>query len=184
MRKFVSLLAVAALMGGYAVYTFNSPMPGSAPKQETALKTSASGDIIGQRRPDYALPDVDGKIHRPGEWDGKVVLVNFWATWCPPCRKEIPGFVHLREQYASQGFDVVGIAIDNPEAIREFTKTVPVNYTLLHGEANAAALSRAYGDSLGGLPFSAILNRQGQIAFIKAGELKEAELEAQIKLLL
>lgn len=184
MRKFISTLSIVALFGGYAFYTFTSPMPGTQPETPASSTPTDGPGAIGQRRPEYALPDLQGTLHRPGEWDGKVVLVNFWATWCPPCRKEIPGFIRLREEYAGQGFDIVGIAIDNPTAIAEFAKEIDFNYTLLHGESNAAQLSRAFGDTMGGLPFSALLDRQGIIRFLKAGELTEDVLEKQIKLLL
>lgn len=178
MRKFFAAIAVASILAGYTWYTFTV-----TPGDETQASNSSSGSL-GQHRPDYELPDVDGKIHRPGEWDGKVVLVNFWATWCPPCRKEMPGFVRMKSKYATQGFDIVGIAIDQPTAVAAFAKEMHINYTLLHGQANASQVSREYGDVAGALPYSVLLDREGKIRFSKAGELTEKELEKQLQPLL
>lgn len=178
MRKFIATLAVAALIGGYAYYTFSID-----PATKSAA-SSGSSQAIGKHRPEYELPDVDGKTHRPGEWDGKVVLVNFWATWCPPCRKEMPGFVRMKAKYAAQGFDIIGIAIDQPEAVAAFAKEMHLNYTTLHGQANASLVSRDYGDSAGALPYSVLLDRKGNIRYTTAGELTESVLESKLKPLL
>lgn len=178
MRKFFSAIAVASIIAGYAWYTFLV-----APNSDVSAK-SENGNFIGKHRPEYALPDIDGTIHRPGQWDGKVVLVNFWATWCPPCRKEMPGFVRVKAKYATQGFDIVGIAIDHKDAVAAFSNELHLNYTVLHGQAEASMVSREYGDTVGALPYSVLLDRDGKIRFTKAGELTEKELESRLKSLL
>ena len=89
----VLILAIAAGLGGYWAYQhWNTPEPVPLP-----AAAPSPDNIIGLRRPDFSLPDLDGQLRRIAEWDGKVLVVNFWATWCPPCRREIPAFIKLQE---------------------------------------------------------------------------------------
>ncbi len=179
MRKFVAFSAVAALVAGYAAYVFLVQ-----PTPQPVASAPSGASVLGSKRPDYSLPDVGGKMHTPAEWDGKVVLVNFWATWCPPCLREIPGFMEVRKKYGEQGFEIVGIAIDQPKAVERFIKKHKVNYPILHGQGNATQVSRDYGDDIGALPFSVLIDRDGMIRFTHAGELPARQLEKLLKELL
>jgi len=130
------------------------------------------------------LPGLDGRMRRLADWQGKVVLCNFWATWCAPCREEIPMLVDLREQYSAQGFEVVGIAVDNAAKVREFADKYHVSYPLLVAEAGGLDLMRALGNTAGALPFTVTLDRQGSILNRKLGILRRGDLEPKIKALL
>jgi thiol-disulfide isomerase/thioredoxin len=130
------------------------------------------------------LPDLSGRPRRLAEWQGKVVLCNFWATWCAPCRKEIPMLVSLRNEYASQGFEVVGIAVDNPAKVREFSSKYSISYPILIAEASGLDLIRTLGNTAGALPFTVMLDRNGAIHSRKLGILHKDKIEPQIKALL
>lgn len=143
----------------------------------------ASRSTIGQQRVDFTLPDLDGKTHHLSEWDGKIIIVNFWATWCPPCRKEIPDFVQLQEKYGAAGVQFVGVAVDQPEAIRDFIKTQPLNYPILVGDEEGS-ISKQFGNNIGALPYTAVIDRTGKINVISRGQFHRAEAETAIKELL
>jgi thiol-disulfide isomerase/thioredoxin len=130
------------------------------------------------------LPDLSGRPRRLAEWQGKVVLCNFWATWCAPCRKEIPMLVSLRNEYASQGFEVVGIAVDNAAKVREFSSKYSISYPILIAEASGLDLIRTLGNTAGALPFTVMLDRNGAIHSRKLGILHKDKIEPQIKALL
>jgi thiol-disulfide isomerase/thioredoxin len=131
-----------------------------------------------------SLPDLSGRVRRLSEWRGEVVLCNFWATWCAPCRKEIPMLVSLRDEYASLGFEVVGIAVDNEANVREFSRTYQVSYPILLAEASGLDLMKALGNTAGGLPFTVLLDREGVILSRRLGILHAEDITLKIKELL
>jgi len=130
------------------------------------------------------LPGLDGRMRRLADWRGKVVLCNFWATWCAPCREEIPMLVDLREKYTAQGFEVVGIAVDNEAKVREFADKYQVSYPILVASAEGLDLMRALGNTAGALPFTVTVDRQGSIVSRKLGILRRSDIEPKIKALL
>ena len=153
-------------------------------KQVTSPAAMVS-ETTGQCRPDYALKDLAGSVVSGDTWDGQVVLLNFWAAWCPPCRREIPAFGEVRELYHEDGFEVVGIAIDDHESVEKFLGGMSgVNYPQLIGTYNATAVMREFGNTGGGLPFSVLLDRGGKVRFTKSGELKKITLIEKVETLL
>ena len=127
---------------------------------------------------EFTLPDLQGKIHNQSEWLGKkVVILNFWATWCPPCIREIPGFIKLQKQYGKRGLQFIGIAIDNPKAVQGFVKKMGMNYQILLGDQEAIDLAISLGNKMAGLPFTVIINRKGQIILEQIGEISEQKVE-------
>jgi thiol-disulfide isomerase/thioredoxin len=120
--------------------------------------------------------DLEGKTRRLAEWRGKVVLCNFWATWCPPCREEIPMLVTLSKEMAPNGVAIVGIALDSAVKVVEFAKDYKVTYPLLIAGPDGIDLMRATGNRLGGLPYTAFLDRRGRIVHRKLGALKEVQV--------
>lgn len=126
----------------------------------------------------FELSDLDGNMRSSDEWNGKPLLVNFWATWCVPCRKEMPALMELHEKYADQGFEVIGIAADELEKINAFLEKTPVSYPLLYGEMTSVfKLSDSYGNEIGVLPYSAFVDRDGVVRHTRVGEITVEEAE-------
>ena len=133
----------------------------------------------GSVAPDFELQSLDGKPVRLSDFRGKAVLLNFWATWCAPCKIEMPWFVDLQKQYAAQGLQVIGVAMDDSgeEAIAKFAKQMGVNYPVLIGK-------EAVGDAYGGvefLPTTFIIDRQGKVVDRVFGLVSRSEFEDAIK---
>jgi len=139
-----------------------------------------SGNVAGLMA--ASLPDIEGKPQALAQWRGKVMVVNFWATWCPPCLEEIPAFVRMQEKFGNQGLQFVGIAIDNAAKVREFAAKYQMNYPVLIGEIDAIELARVAGNELGGLPFTVIVDRKGRLIGTELGGLNEQKLTAIIRL--
>lgn len=174
----ISLGLLAMLLGACSENNNNSH--NEAVKPKAVVSTS----VIGSTRPEFALPDTDGKSHNIKKWDGKVLVVNFWATWCPPCRKEMPAFIELQDQYGEQGLQFIGVAIDDADKVADFMDTYGVNYPMLLGDLAAIDIGKQYGNRFGALPYTVIVNREGKITFTRRGELEKHEAEAEIKKLL
>jgi cytochrome c biogenesis protein CcmG/thiol:disulfide interchange protein DsbE len=131
--------------------------------------------------PDFSLQDLDGQPLQLANYRGKVVLLNFWATWCGPCRGEIPHFVGLQNQYREPGFQIIGISMDDgPKPVREFYQQFKMNYPVALGTEKMA---QSYGGVLG-LPVTFLIGRDGQIAAKHTGEVQMPALEEEIKSLL
>lgn len=184
------VMLLLAAVAGFSLYQFThqqqtpDSMAAAAVTQAELNKPSSPPDLIGTPRPDFTLPDLENKPRNIGEWGGKVLLVNFWATWCPPCRREMPGFVELKEQYGPQGFEIIGVAIDTPDLAQDFAEAIGVNYPILHGQMDATEISTEYGNRMGALPYSILIDRAGKIHSMRAGELRKELLEEQLKTLL
>jgi thiol-disulfide isomerase/thioredoxin len=115
------------------------------------------------------------------QWRGQVVVLNFWATWCAPCREEIPDFVALRTQYRPNGVEFIGIAIDNSASVEQFLQRLPVNYPILIGEGAAHRLARQLGNPSGALPYTIVLDRSGDVVLSHLGRLSRATLESALR---
>ena len=190
-RRFLMpvIMLLLAAVAGFSLYQFTHKQTAdpttAVAATRPALKTPTTPTgLIGTPRPDFTLPDLENKPRNIGEWGGKVLLVNFWATWCPPCRREMPGFIELKEQYGSQGFEIVGVAIDTPDLAQDFADAIGVNYPILHGQMDATKISTEYGNRMGALPYSILIDRAGKIHSMRAGELAKPLLEEQLKSLL
>ena len=131
-----------------------------------------------------ALPDAKGREQSIGQWKGKVLVVNFWATWCVPCREEMPEFVKVQQEFGPRGLQFVGIAIDDVAKVDAFAAELGLNYPTLIGGYGGIELSRSFGNRLGALPFTIIVDRAGRISHTQLGPIKEAKLRAIVSQLL
>lgn len=127
------------------------------------------------------LADLNGKTQSLGQWRGKILVVNYWATWCQPCREEMPGFSHLQAKYRDQGVQFVGISIDTADKIIEFQRTTPVGYPLLIGDIAVMENSAKLGNVRQALPFTAVFDRHGRLVATKLGRFAEADLDRQLR---
>jgi thiol-disulfide isomerase/thioredoxin len=161
-------LALIALAAGLWMGVLrNSP-------QETAEPATASLWKLG-------FPDSNGQQQRLSQWRGQVVVLNFWASWCAPCREEMPDFVALRTEYRTKGVEFIGIAMDNPANVTRFLQQFPVNYPILVGEDGAYSLIRQLGNQNGGLPYTIVIDRRGNIVRNHLGRLTRNMLESDLR---
>lgn len=126
--------------------------------------------------PEFVLSDLSGHQHNMSEWRGKVIVINFWATWCTPCRKEIPDFIALQQQYADQGLQFIGIALEDKEPVAEYLATININYPILLGGDTGISLSHQLGNSIDAVPYTLIIDRQGNIVDRHPGEFSKEQL--------
>jgi len=131
-----------------------------------------------------SLATTDGRKAKLDDWKGKVLVVNFWATWCAPCRKEIPEFVRMQTRLGGEGLQFIGIAIDEMDKVQAYAREVGINYPLLVGEIDAVEVSRAFGNEMGALPFTVIIDRTGQVVRTELGGTTEARLAPIVEALL
>ena len=123
----------------------------------------------------------DGKTVNTQEWQGKVLVVNFWASWCPPCVEEMPALDKLQQEFLQQNVLFVGIGIDSPSNIREFLSKTPVSYPIVIGGLEGSNLSKQLGNSQGALPYTIIINAKGKASYSKLGKISEDDIRSAIK---
>ena len=178
MRRVALIVAVAvvAAAGGYllAMRLAPPPAPVTAPAE---VGPSAPGELLGQRRPDFAHREASGRVRTAAEFDGRPLLLNFWATWCAPCVEEMPMLSELQDQYRDRGFRVVGIALDERDRAASFARDLGLNYPVLLGEADVVVTSRRFGNTTGMLPYSVLVDAQGVVRWLRLGALERVELE-------
>ena len=131
-----------------------------------------------------SLPDAAGTEQSLAQWKGRVLVVNFWATWCEPCREEMPRFVKLQDELGGRGLQFVGIAIDDADKARQFASEIGLNYPTLIGSYGAIELSKIFGNRVGALPFTVIVDRAGRVAHTQLGPLKDQQLRSTVQQLL
>lgn len=127
------------------------------------------------------LNDAGGQTHAFEQWRGKTLVINFWATWCPPCREEMPEFSRLHTRHAANGVQFVGIALDNADNVAAFAKTQPVSYPLLIAASETTELLRQLGNASLGLPYTVVLGPSGETRMLRLGRVSELDLEAVLK---
>ena len=123
------------------------------------------------------LPDIHGENQAVSQWLGKVMVVNFWATWCTPCQEEIPEFIEAQEKFREQGLLFVGIALDQADKVKMFSQEFGINYPVLVGGLNYWPLAQAAGNRLSVLPYTVIINRSGEIVETYIGRVNLKKLE-------
>lgn len=178
----VGLVLLASLGFGFLAHrltrspasTLRPIAPSSPPAAGEMADEAPAPRAIPEELPPIALPGLTGKTRSLQEWRGRPLIVNFWATWCDPCRREIPLLKRLRHEHAADGLEVVGIAIDSADEVRKYAAARGMDYPLLIGEDGGLAAANALGmDTV--LPFSVFADREGRIVALKVGELHPDE---------
>ena len=178
--KSVAAILIGALVTallGYVLFLLPKPEPVPAPEPVTAPE---SADLLLA----LTLPDLAGTPQSLSQWKGKVLVLNYWATWCPPCREEMPAFSRLHERYTDKGVQFVGISVDSADKIREFQKESPVSYPLLIADVKVMQTSAGIGNPAQALPFTVIFDRTGRLHSTKLGRFSETVLEQRLQDLL
>ncbi len=168
-------MGVCAAYGAYLLHVQQ--------RAEPTVGVRVTDDQVHESQPltHWSFGDLSGRERHMSEWAGNLIVVNFWATWCPPCRKEIPGFITLQERYAGDRVQFIGIALDRTEAVRDYAEEAGINYPLLIGEETVAWYMRALGNTIGALPFSAVISRDGRVLATHHGEWAAEEIDGVIR---
>jgi len=177
------LFVLAGLLGAGGGWLFNHVMWPDDPAPEPVYAATPQA-LVGQVRPAFRLGRIDGQWVSASDFDGQVLLLNFWATWCAPCREEMPMLNQLHNTYAEAGLNVVGIALDDVEQARTFVAETGVNYPILVGMADVMETGRQYGNATGLLPYSVLVDRAGVVRWTKLGPVTEDEVLRQFEPLL
>lgn len=174
---------IACAAGGFLAYSLAHPpravLHAASPAPAAPAATRAESPAFAARKipevlPDLALPGLDGRSHRLADWKGHPLLVNFWASWCEPCRREIPLLRSLRRERSPDGLEILGIAIDFRDAAEKYARDARIDYPVLLGEQGGYEAAAAFGmDPV--LPFSVFADRTGRIVTLKVGELHPDE---------
>lgn len=173
-RSNTLILALAVVAAGVGDWLQHASRQAHVPN---GVQVAAVGDM----RPDLTLMDVEGKPHRLSEFHARRVLLNFWATWCVPCLKEMPALAEAQAKFGEKELIVVGIAMDDPERIRPFLAAHPVSYPILVGQMDNPSTSLQFGDDAQVLPFSVLLDTNGHILATRRGELPMETLDEWMK---
>jgi len=167
-------LAVASAGAGLLLSLWWRPQPAFLPAHIEPMFLE-----VGDLRDDVALPDREGRTRRLSEWDGALVLLNFWASWCGPCREEMPLLDRARARHADKGFEVIGIAAEDAGPALAWLAMHPVAYPILIDEPGAGSdVSLRFGNTRSVLPYNVLIGRDGRIRAVKIGGFDEAGLEA------
>jgi thiol-disulfide isomerase/thioredoxin len=178
-RWFYPLVGIAALAAGTGLWlATRAPAPATFPATAPTIGTPSIGPAALLATP---FTDLEGRAQSLAQFQGKVVVLNFWATWCAPCREEMPAFTRIQARWGGRGVQVVGVSSEDSAKVAAFGRELGVNYPLWVGEA-ASELSRRLGNSSGVLPHSAILDGSGKVLEQKVGPYSESELESKQQL--
>lgn len=166
----ITLVAISALLAGFYLSArhFSEPIVTQQP--------ASVGPLLGNIRPDFQLANNAGEFVSPADYSGKTLLVNFWATWCAPCRQEMPMLMDLQRNYGSRGLQVIGIALDDAQSVNSFVQTYGISYPILVGSEDVFATSTAYGNDEGVLPFTVLVDKTGVVRWQYAGIIQHAEI--------
>ena len=168
-----SFIAIIALGAGSFIRSLISD---AYQTKLTSEESQQGAEVILAAR----LPDLRGTDQAVSQWLGKVMVVNFWATWCTPCREEIPEFIEMQKKYADQDLIFVGIAIDQVDKVKMFSQELSINYPVLIGSMNTWSLLEAAGNRLSALPYTVVINRSGELVENYLGLVNMKKLEKTI----
>lgn len=169
-------------MAGYAAVAVAALLLGIFIGGQQWNRGQTSDGELPSHAPAFELLDLNGTAHRLSDYQGQWLLINFWATWCVPCRKEMPRLEAAYQQYRDQGLTILGPAIDETPAVIAYLEATQISYPIVVGGENLFALMDGLGDHLGALPFTVFLGPDGKILERHWGELDNAMLQNMIEL--
>lgn len=170
-------VALLALMAGALFYAARIPVEATPPPEPEPQRL----EVV--THPSFALPDLEGTSREFAEWDGSHRLLNFWATWCAPCRREIPLLKAFQDEHGPAGFQVLGIAVDFPEEVAKYAEEAEFNYPVLTGQQDAMAVAESSGIEFIGMPFTMFVTRDGEYVGSYIGELHQSHLDDIVNIL-
>ena len=170
--------ALLALMSGALFYAARIPLGAMTPEPEPEIQ-----QVEAVVRPSFTLPDLEGNERQLDEWDGTHRVLNFWATWCAPCRREIPLLKAFQDEHGGAGFQVLGIAVDYPEDVAEYAEEAEFNYPIVTGQQEAMAVAETSGIDFIGMPFTMFVTREGEYVGAYMGELHKPQLDDVVNIL-
>jgi thiol-disulfide isomerase/thioredoxin len=175
----VFAIGFVALMAGALFYAARLPLsqPTTTPPEARSPAVAQASTTDRGTRVGFTLGDMEGTARDFAEWDGSHRLLNFWATWCAPCRREIPLLKAFQEQHAADGLQVIGIAVDFIEPVVEYARAAEFNYPILVGEQDAMAVAESSGVQFVGLPFTMVVARDGELVGTHMGEIHQEHLD-------
>ena len=180
---YVAVAAIAAAAGflvyHYAIAPREQMAAVATPDTEEPQAAAATEEssALPAQLPDFTLGDLEGKPRSILSWPGKSMIVNFWATWCAPCRREIPLLRELQQKHGAEGFQIVGVAVDLREDVVKYAQEIGIDYPVLIGEQDALDAAAAFGVDAIGFPFTIFADRQGRIVVAHLGELTAAQAD-------
>ena len=174
----IILLLLGLLAAGIAIYVFQGQQQGIPAQPEIAAQpvVDSATPVVAERL-DFSLPDLDGNVRKLSDWNGKARLVNFWATWCAPCRREIPLLKSTQETHAGNNLQIIGIAVDFLEPVQVYAEETNFNYPILVGQEDAMAAAEASGIEFIGMPFTMVVAPGGELLKTHIGEIVEAHIK-------
>lgn len=178
----ILVLAVSVAAGMWLSRLLLPPeSPATAPVDRSAAEMRASA--AQAETGDFSLPDLAGRTRTLADWDGTLRVINFWATWCAPCRREIPLLKDIQAQHGEAGIQVIGIAIDDPEPVAEYAAEMEFNYPVLIGQEDAIVAAESFGIDFLGLPFTLIVSPEGELLNVHVGEFDREQAESMASVL-
>lgn len=176
--------ALVALMAGALFYAARIPVQATHSEKQAAPQTvEQPSALLSVSHPSFELPDVAGNVRQFSEWQGKNRILNFWATWCAPCRREIPLLKAFQDEQVGNGFQVIGIAVDFAEEVSRFAETVDFNYPVLVGQEDAMAVAETSGIEFMALPFTMFVAADGEYLSAYMGELHAEQLTTVVDIM-
>ncbi len=181
-RTALIILAIVCAIAG-SLYFFGQKPEEAAPvavavEPAETVETPAVATQVA-----FELDGMDGNKRQFSEWDGKHRIVNFWATWCAPCRREIPLLKAFQEQHGADDFQVIGIAVEFPEPVIAYAEEAQFNYPILIGEQDAMEVAESSGISFIGLPFTMIVTKDGTLVGAHMGEIHQQHLDDIVRVM-